>query len=38
MEVDAEEIDDMRRDDTRQCIRDLLLVERANDWLLGETA
>jgi hypothetical protein len=34
IEVDAEEIEDMRKDDIRQCTRDLLLVERAREWLL----
>ncbi len=37
IEFDAEEVEDMRRDDIRQCTRDLLLVERAREWLLGET-
>jgi hypothetical protein len=37
-EADPEEIEDMRRDDIRQCTRDLLLIERAREWLLGETA
>ena len=36
IEFDAEEIEDMRKDDIRQCTRDLLLVERARDWLLEE--
>ena len=35
-ETGPEEIEDMRRDDIRQCTRDLLLVERARDWLLEE--
>jgi hypothetical protein len=26
----------MRRDDIRQCTRDLLLVERAREWLLEQ--
>lgn len=38
IEFDADEIEDMRKDDIRQCTRDLLLVERAREWLLGETA
>jgi len=38
IEFDAEEVEEMRRDDIRQCTRDLLLVERAREWLLGETA
>jgi hypothetical protein len=36
VEFDAEEVEEMRRDDIRQCTRDLLLVERAREWLLGE--
>ena len=36
IEFDAEEVEDMRQDDIRQCTRDLLLVERAREWLLGE--
>ena len=35
IEFDAEEIEDMRKDDIRQCTRDLLLVERAREWLLA---
>jgi hypothetical protein len=35
MEFDAEEIEEMGKDDIRQCTRDLLLVERAREWLLG---
>ena len=38
IEYDAEEVEDMRKGDIRQCTRDLLLVERAREWLLGETA
>ena len=34
IEFDAEEIEEMRKDDIRQCTRDLLLVERAKEWLL----
>ncbi len=34
VEFDAEEVEDMRRDDIRQCTRDLLLMERAREWLL----
>lgn len=34
IEFDAEEIEDMRKEDIRQCARDLLLVERAREWLL----
>ena len=30
------EDDDMRKDDIRQCTRDLLLVERAREWLLED--
>ncbi len=36
IEFDAEEIEDMRTYDIRQCTRDLLLVERAREWLLDE--
>ena len=36
IEYDGEEVEDMRKDDIRQCFRDLLLVERARDWLLEE--
>lgn len=36
IEFDAEEVEEMRKDDIRQCTRDLLLVERAREWLLGE--
>lgn len=36
IEFDAEEIKEMRKDDIRQCTRDLLLVERAREWLLEE--
>ena len=35
-ETDAEEVEDMRKDDIRQCTRDLLLVERAREWLLED--
>ena len=35
-ETDPEEVEDMRKDDIRQCARDLLLVERAREWLLEE--
>ncbi len=38
IEFDAEEIEDMRRDDIRQCTRDLLLVERGRAWLLEDDA
>jgi hypothetical protein len=31
VEFDAEEVEEMRRDDIRQCTRDLLLVERARE-------
>lgn len=36
IEFDAEEIEDMRKDDIRQCTRDLLLVEQAREWLLED--
>ena len=35
-EVSPEDVDDMRKDDIRQCTRDLLMVERAREWLLEE--
>lgn len=35
-EFDAEEVEDMRKDDIRQSTRDLLLLERAREWLLEE--
>ena len=35
-ETDSEEIEEMRKEDIRQCTRDLLLVERAREWLLEE--
>lgn len=35
-EFDADEVEDMRRDDIRQSARDLLLVERAREWLLED--
>lgn len=35
-EFDAEEVEDMRKDDIRQCTRDLLLVEQAREWLLDK--
>jgi hypothetical protein len=35
-EFDAEEVEDMQKDDIRQCTRDLLLVERAQEWLLED--
>lgn len=38
IEFDTEEIEEMRKDDIRQCTRDLLLVERARDWLREEAA
>jgi hypothetical protein len=34
-EYSPEEIEDMRKQDIRQCAKDLLLVERAREWLLG---
>ncbi len=36
IEFDAEEVEDMRKDDIWQCTRDLLLVERAREWLLED--
>ncbi len=38
IEFDAEEVEDLRKEDIRQCTRDLLLVERAREWLLEEEA
>jgi hypothetical protein len=38
VEFDAEEVEEMRRDDIRRCTRDLLLVERAREWLLEDGA
>ena len=35
-ETEPEEVEEMRQDNIRRCTRDLLLVERARDWLLGE--
>lgn len=35
-EYSAEDIEIMRKDDVRQCARDLLLVERAKEWLLED--
>ena len=35
-ETDSEEVEEMRRDDIRQCTRDLLLIERAREWLLED--
>lgn len=36
IQFDAEEVGDMRTEDIRQCTRDLLLVERAREWLLEQ--
>jgi hypothetical protein len=36
IEFDAEEIEEMRKDDIQRCTRDLLLLERAREWLLEE--
>jgi len=36
VETDPEEVEDMRKDDIRQCTRDLLLIERGRDWLLED--
>jgi hypothetical protein len=35
-ETDAEDVEDMQKNDIRQCTRDLLLMERAREWLLEE--
>ena len=37
IEFDAEKVEEMRKDDIRQCTRNLLLIERAREWLLEET-
>ena len=36
IEFDAEEIEEMGKDDIRECTRDLLLIERAKELLLEE--
>ena len=36
-EFDPDEVKDMRRADIRQCTRDLLLIERAREWLLEDS-
>ena len=36
IEVGAEEVEEIRKDDIRKCTRDLLLIERAREWLLGD--
>jgi hypothetical protein len=38
IEFDADEIEEMRKDDIRKCTRDLLLLERAREWLLEDEA
>jgi hypothetical protein len=35
-ETEPDEVEDMRRDDIRQCTRELLLIERAREWLLED--
>lgn len=35
-ELDAEEVEEMRKDDIRRCAANLLLVERAKEWLLED--
>jgi hypothetical protein len=35
-ETTPDEVEDMRRDDIRQCTRDLLLIERAREWLVED--
>ena len=35
-EIDPEEVEDVRQDELRRSASDLLLVERAREWLLGE--
>ena len=34
IDVTPDEVEEMRKDDIRQCTRDLLLVERAREWLV----
>ena len=36
IEFDAEEVEEIRNADIRRCTRDLLLVERAREWLLED--
>ncbi len=36
IEFDSEDVENLRKEDIRQCTRDLLLVERAREWLLKE--
>ena len=35
-ETTPDEVEDMRKHDIRQCTRDLLLIERAKEWLLED--
>ncbi len=35
-ETEQEDIEMLRREDIRRCTADLLMVERAREWLLGE--
>ena len=35
-DIDPEEVEDLRQDELRRSASDLLLVERAREWLLGE--
>ena len=35
-ETEPEEVEEMRKADIRQCTRDLLLIERAREWLLED--
>lgn len=35
-ETSAEEVEDIRKNDIRQCTRDLLLIEQAREWLLED--
>jgi hypothetical protein len=37
-ETDPEEVEDMRKDDIRRCTRNLLLMERAREWLVEDGA
>ena len=35
-ETDLQEVEEIQKDDIRQCTRDRLLVERAREWLMEE--
>ena len=36
IDVTPAEVEEMRKEDIRQCTRDMLLVERAREWLVGD--